>query len=132
MNERTSNSTTTLIGEALSQMSALLRSEVDLARAEIDANIKRAATAVGLLVAALVLAITALNVLTGAIVAGLAEAGLEPGWAAFLVGVALAAGAYLFLQKGTNDLKLSSIAPSRTAENIKRDAHAVKGAHDAH
>lgn len=131
MTDKTEHSTTTLISEAMSHVSSLVRSEVDLARAEIDQNIKRAATAVGLLIAALVVAITALNVLTGAIVAGLAEAGMEPGWAAFTVGVAFAAIAFFLVQKGTNDLKLSSIAPTRTAENVKRDAHAVKGTLDA-
>lgn len=32
--------------------------------------------------------------------------------------------------KGTNDLKLSSLAPTRTAKNVKRDAQAVKKVYD--
>jgi hypothetical protein len=32
------------------------------------------------------------------------------------------------LQKGTNDLKLSSLAPTRTAKNVRRDAETVKEA----
>ncbi|TNF22630.1 MAG: phage holin family protein [Rhodobacteraceae bacterium] len=124
-------STTGLIGDAMTHVSALLRGEVDLARAEIDRNLRRAGTALGLLAAALVVALTALNVLTGAIVAGLTEAGMEPGWAAFAVGVVLAILAYGFARKGTNDLKLNSIAPSRTAANVRRDAQALKGTADA-
>ena len=85
-----------------------------------------------MLVAAVIVSLTALNVLVTAVVAGLAEAGLEPGWAALIVGVVLGIIAFALVQKGTKDLKLTSIAPTRTAENVKRDAKAIKGAADAH
>lgn len=131
MTEKQNLSTGSLVSDAMSHVNALVRNEVDLARAEIDQNIRRAGTSVGLLVAAVVIALTTLNVLTAAIVAGLSEAGLEPGWAALLVAVVLAIVCYTLAQKGMNDLKLSSIAPTRTAENVKRDAQAIKGAVDA-
>lgn len=131
MTHSPNESTTDLIGDAMTHISALLRGEVDLARAEIDRNLRRAGTAISLLAAALVVALTALNVLTGAIVAGLSEAGMEAGWAAFAVGVVMAIVAYGFARKGMNDLKLNSIAPSRTAANVKRDAQALKGTLDA-
>lgn len=128
MSDRTTETTPNLLSDAMTHVSSLVRSEVDLARAEVDQNLKRAGAAIGMLAAAVVIALTALNVLTGAIVAGLAEAGIEPGWAAFIVGVVLAAIAAFLASKGSNDLKLSSIAPTRTAENIRRDAKAMKGA----
>ncbi|MDD9741590.1 phage holin family protein [Marinovum sp. SP66] len=131
MTKSPNESTSSLLGDAMAHVSALVRGEVDLARAEIDQNLRRAGTAIGLLVAALVVALTALNVLVGAIVAGLAEAGMDPGWAAFAVGVVLVIVAYGFVQKGLNDLKLSSIAPSRAAANVQRDVEAVKGAANA-
>lgn len=131
MTKSPNESTSSLLGDAMAHVSALVRGEVDLARAEIDQNLRRAGTAIGLLVAALVVALTALNVLVGAIVAGLAEAGMDPGWAAFAVGVVLVIVAYGFIQKGLNDLKLSSIAPSRAAANVQRDVEAVKGAANA-
>ncbi|MBT8416300.1 MAG: phage holin family protein [Silicimonas sp.] len=124
-------STTGLIGDAMSHVSSLVRSEVDLARAEIDQNLKRAGVAIGMLAGAVVAALTALNVLSAAVVAGLTEAGIDAGWAALIVGVALGIVAAVLASKGANDLKLSSMAPSRTAENVKRDAKAVKGSLDA-
>lgn len=124
-------STTGLIGDAMTHVSALLRGEVNLAPAEIDRNLRRAGTAIGMLAAALVVSLTALNVLTGAIVAGLSEAGMGPGWAAFAVGVLMALVAYGFARKGMNDLKLSSITPSRTAANMRRDAQALKATADS-
>ena len=131
MTKSPNESTSGLLGDAMAHVSALVRGEVDLARAEIDQNLRRAGTAIGLLVAALVVALTALHVLVGAIVAGLSEAGMDPGWAAFAVGVVLVIVAYGFVQKGLNDLKLSSIAPSRAAANVQRDVEAVKGAANA-
>ena len=131
MSHTPNESTSGLISETMAHLSALVRGEVDLARAEVDQNLRRAGRAIGLLAAAPVVALTALNVLVGAIVAGLAEAGMEPGWAAFAVGLALLLLASGFAWKGTNDLKLTSIAPSRTAANVKRDAQALKGAEDA-
>lgn len=129
MTERkTTESTGALLGDAMKHISSLVRSEVDLARAELDQNLRKAVNAVGMLVGAVVVALVALNVLAAAVVTGLTEAGMEPGWAALIVGVVLGGVAAILISKGTNDLKLSSLAPTRAAENIKRDARAVQGA----
>jgi hypothetical protein len=115
-----------LLTDAIAHMSGLVRKEVDLARAEVSENVTRAGVAVGLLAAALVIALTALNVLAAALVAGLAEWGLGAGWAALLVGVVLGVIAFALAMKAKNDLKLTNIAPSRTAKNVQRDAQAIK------
>ena len=124
----TTRSAGSLLADAMGNVSALVRNEVDLARAEISENVTRAGVALGMIAAAAILALVALIVLATALVAGLAEAGLHPGWAALIVGVALAAIAYVLFHKGTDDLKLSSLAPTRTAKNLRRDAEAVKEA----
>ena len=130
MSDDTNRSAGGLLNDALSHVSSLVRSEVDLARAEVNENLNSAAVAIGLLVGAVVVALTALNVLTAALVAALTEAGLDAGWSALIVGVLLAIIAYVMVNKGTNDLKLSSLAPTRTAKNVKRDAEAVKEVYD--
>lgn len=130
MNTDPNKSTGSLLSDALGHVSALVRSEVDLARAEVDENLKSAGAAIGTIVGAVVVAITALNILSAAVVAGLTEAGIAAGWSALIVGVIFAIIAYVMLNKGTNDLKLSSLAPTRTAENLKRDAQAVKEVYD--
>tara|TARA_R110002049_G_scaffold10127_3_gene50448 strand:+ start:155929 stop:156327 length:399 start_codon:yes stop_codon:yes gene_type:complete len=119
-----------LLSDALAHVSALVRKEVDLARAEVNENLKSAGIALGLIVGAVVVALTALNVLTAALVAALTEAGIPAGWSALIVGIALAVVAYVMINKGTNDLKLSSLAPTRTAKNVKRDAQTVKEVYD--
>ena len=112
--------------DALQNVSGLVRNEVDLARAEVNENLKSAGAAIGLIVGAVIVALTALNVLTAALVAALTEAGIPAGWSALIVGVAFALIAYLMASKGTSALKLSSLAPSRATKNVKRDAQAVK------
>jgi hypothetical protein len=130
MNTESHKSTGNLLSDALTHVSSLVRSEVDLARAEVNENLKSAGVAIGLIVGALVLAITALNVLTAAVVAALTEAGIPAGWSALLVGVVFAIIAYVMVNKGTNDLKLSSLAPRRAAKNVKRDAQTIKDVYD--
>jgi len=133
MTEPAREGTGSLIGDAMKSVTHLVRSEIDLARAEIDHNLRRAGVAIGLLVAGAILALTALNVLAAALSAAIAEMGIEPGWAALIVGVIFAVLAWALAAKGLRDLKLSSLAPSRTAENVKRDARALKGDdHHAH
>ena len=122
----TSRSATSLITDALTHMSSLVRKEVDLARAEVSENLNRALVAIGLLVGAVVMALVALIVLAGALVAAIAELGIEEGWAALIVGVLFAIVAAIMAAKGGNDLKASSLAPTRTAENLRKDKDAVK------
>ena len=132
-----SRSTAALLSDALAHVSGLIRKEMDLARAEMSGKITQAGVAVGMIVGAVVLLLTALNVLSAALVAGLArwmagegadEAALASmtGWAALIVGVIYFVIALILAKKGMNDLKATNLAPTRTAENVKRDAHAVK------
>ncbi len=123
-------STSALLSDALNHVSTLVRKEVDLARAEISENLNKAGAAVGMLVAAAIIALTTLNVLAAALVAALTEAGIEAGWSSLIVGVVLGLIALFLAMKGKNDLSASSLAPTRTAKNVKRDAYAVKDAYD--
>lgn len=127
-----SQSPASLAADALRISSDLVRKEVTLAKAELRQNLNRAGTGLGMIVAAAVLGIVTLNVLTVALVAALAETDLGPIWSAVVVGVVLAILAYVLLRKGMADLKPESLIPTRTVENVQRDASAVKEAyHDA-
>ena len=120
-----------LLSDALTNVSSLVRNEVDLARAELSENLERAGAAVGYIVAAVVIAMVALSVLAAALVAGVTAAGIPPAWAAVIVGVVLAVIAFSLSAKGLKVLKLSNIAPTRTAKNLRRDVNAIKEAtHD--
>jgi hypothetical protein len=120
--------TSTLVGEALNQVTRLVRGEIDLFRAELDQNAKSAGAAVGLIAGGLVVMLVALNVLASALVVAITELGLAPGWAALIVGVGLALIAAIMAKSGTSKLKLTSLAPTRTARNVRRDGEAAKEA----
>lgn len=120
--------TGTLLGEVLRHAVALLRGEFDLFRAEMDQNVKHAGAAIGMIVAGVVLFLVALNVLASALVVGITELGLDAGWSALIVGVVFALIAAILAKKGVNDLKLTSLAPTRTTRNVERDSETVKKA----
>jgi len=128
--DNTRKSAGNLLTDAMANVSGLVRSEVDLARAEISENVTKAGVAIGLIAGAAIIALVALNVLAAALIAALTEAGLDAGWSALIVGAALGIIAFVLINKGVNDLKLSSLAPTRTVKNVQRDAAAVKEAYD--
>ena len=128
--EDRTRSTPGLLNDVIAQISALVRGEMDLARAEVQENLRKAAVAVGLIVGGIVLILAALNVLAAAIAAWLTELGIDAGWSALIVGGVLAVVALILLMKGRNDLSASSLAPTRTTKNVRRDAQAVKESAD--
>lgn len=130
MTEQTSahdtRSTASLFTQAVGLAAGLVRKEVDLVRAEISEATSKAAVAIGLIVGGIVLVLVALNVLSAAIVAGLAELGIEAGWAALIVGAVYFVIAIILVRKGTNDLKAASLAPTRAARSVRKDVLVLK------
>lgn len=118
----------TLVSDALMHLTNLVRGEIDLLRAEADRNLNRAGAAVGMIVAGVVIILTALNVLAAALVAAISELGVDEGWSALIVGVLFAVIAAILVKKGMNDLKATSLAPTRTVKNVQRDGEAVRKA----
>jgi hypothetical protein len=119
-------STGSLLSEALTHVSSLVRKEITLAKAEVSESMSDMGTAAGMIVAGAICALVALNVLAAALVAAITEMGLAAGWSSLLVGVALALIALVLAKKGLNDLKPSNLAPKRTARNVKRDTEVLK------
>ena len=127
MADHSDRSAAALLGDLVSQVTELVRKEIMLLRAELSEKTSQAFTACGLIVAAVVLALTALNVLAAALVVALENLGIPGGWSAVIVGVILAAIAWILASKGISDLKASNLAPERTARQATRDAELVKG-----
>lgn len=123
-------STAALLSDAFRRVSELLRLEFDLARSEVAQNLNRAALAAGLLAGALVLALAALNVLAAAAVSALVATGLEGYWASLIVAGAFLLVALILAMKGVRDLRLSSIAPNRSARELRKDAAVLREVRD--
>ena len=101
MSETKERSAPALVGDLVHHVTELFRKEVQLLRAELGEKADQVFAALGFIVAAVVVALTALNVLAAAIVAGLTNAGIAAGWAALIVGVAFAAAAGACRRGGT-------------------------------
>ena len=115
-----------LFGDLSHSVSNLFRKEIELARAEASEKISQAGVAAGSIAAGGILALAALIVLLQALVIALTELGLAPALSSLIVGGVVAIIAFALIYKGINDLKGSNLAPRRTVESLRQDAHMVK------
>jgi membrane protein implicated in regulation of membrane protease activity len=115
-----------LIADVFAQVSRIFRGELALAQAEAALALRMVVKGFVLVLIAVVMAITALNVLSGALVAALAHAGLGPAWAAVVVGVIFAIIAAVFAWLGLAALRPSGQAAKRAAHGLQRNLDALK------
>jgi drug/metabolite transporter (DMT)-like permease len=115
-----------LIADLGNSVTTLFRKEIQLARAETSEKINQAAAAVVAIAVGGILALAALLVLLEALVVVIADAGLPPAAAAAVVGAVVAVIAYVLVHKGIRDLRAGRLAPSRTVDALKRDAHVAE------
>ena len=115
-----------LFSTASSQVGRLLRSELQLAKAEVSANLSNAGTALGLVGAGVAVGIAGLVLLLMAISVWLQQSGMSEAGANLLAAViGVGAGAAL-AWAGVGKLRSGSIAPTRTIEQVSEDASAIK------
>jgi hypothetical protein len=126
MDDLEQRSTPALVGDLVSHVTELVRKEIQLLRAEMSEKSTQAVVALGSIVAGLVIAITALNVLAAALVSALTNAGIPATWSAVIVGVGLAVLAAILANRGIAHLKAQNLAPERTARAAVRDTAMVK------
>jgi acyl-coenzyme A thioesterase PaaI-like protein len=115
-----------LLVDLSNSITTLFRKEIQLVRAETSEKVTQVGVALGSIAGGAILALAALIVLLQAVVIGLTHAGIPAGWASLIVGVVVAVIAYVLIHKGTSDLKASHLAPTRTADSLKRDAQVAK------
>lgn len=116
-----------LFGQLTQDLSLLVRQETQLAKTEIQEKISRASRDLVALATGGIVALIGGLAITAAIILLLVNpVGLEPWLASLLVGVLLAGGGYVMLQKGLRDLKTMDPAPRRTVESVKEDIQAIK------
>ncbi len=128
MTDPASTSTPGLVKDLVGNVNDLFYKEIQLLRAEMSEKTTQAMTAIGMIVAGIVIVLVALIVLAFALVAALENAGLGAGWSALIVGGVFAIIAFILIGKGVTDLKASNLAPNRTADSLSKDAQMAKGA----
>lgn len=115
-----------LFTDAIADLTALFRTEMRLAKAEVTEKIGRTAAGLGIIGIGAVLLMAALVILLEAIVAGLVAVGLAPHWAALLVAVVTGLVGGGLLSKGIADLKPANLTPDRTLNQLQRDVDVAK------
>ncbi len=114
-----------LVGELTSEISELVTSHVELAKAEVRQDARDAARAGGMFGGAGVAALVALLMLSAAAAWGLAEV-MEPGWAFLIVGAVWAVAAAVLGLTGKKELDEMNPGPQQTMEEIKEDRQWLK------
>lgn len=118
-------STGQLIATATDQLSQLVRQEMQLARAELTANAKRAGTGVGAFGGAGIVALYGLAVLVATAVIALGL--VLPLWlAALVVAVVLFAIAGALALFGRKKVEAATPPAEHTVDNVRADVEAVK------
>jgi hypothetical protein len=111
-----------LFTSVVSQLADLVRTEGQLARAEISEKMTLAATGLGLIVGGAILLMPALVVLLEAAVAALVDNGIAPYWAALIVGGACFVLGLILLLIGVSWLRAGKLVPDKTIQQLQRDA----------
>jgi uncharacterized membrane protein YqjE len=114
-----------LLGEITSDLSKLMRQEVDLAKVELKEEASKAGQAGGMLGGAGALGYLTLVFLALALMFAL-DAVMPTGWAALIVAVLLGAVTAVLFVVGRNKLKAVNPKPERTVETVKEDVQWAK------
>jgi hypothetical protein len=109
-----------LFGRVTSDLTTLLRQEVELAKAELRQEAGKAAKAGGMFGGAGVLGHLTVLFLALAATFGLGNA-MDLGWAALIVAVLLGLGAALLVVLGRGRLRQVNPVPQQTVETVKED-----------
>ena len=114
-----------LFSDLASQMSELVRKEVELAKVEVGQKAKFVGKNVAYLVVGGAIAYAALLTILAAIVMLLDN--VMPSWgAALLVGIVVAVVGWLLVSKARAALQTTDVTPQQTVETLKEDAAWVK------
>jgi hypothetical protein len=114
-----------LFAHLSSDLSVLMRDEVELAKVELKEEIGRAGRAAGFLGGAALAGFMVLVLLSFAAAWGLAEV-MAVGWAFLIVGALWGAiGAFLYL-RGRERLKNVNLKPEETVQTLKEDVQWAK------
>ena len=124
VSQTTTRSIGSLIGDLGKGVSTLVRQELRLAQAEGSEKMSRAITGVIAIFGGLLVALCALLVLLQALVIALAEH-MPASVASLIVGIVVAAIAFLMVWQGRRNLSAERLAPQRTVRSLREDSQMV-------
>lgn len=125
-NTREGSSFGSLISNVTHEVTALVRNEVELAKAEMRQKTSQLGMGIGSIAAAGGVLICGFLVLLASAVFGLNVA-LEAMWlSALIVGVIVVIIGFIMLQSGKKKLKATNLAPNRTMASLQNDQGMAK------
>jgi hypothetical protein len=124
--DKDNRSVATLLSDLVQQLSTLVQTEGRLLRSELTHSAHKAGAGAMEVAAGAILLLAALLVLLQALVVALANLGLGAGWSSLLVGVAVAIFGAMLVKRGTTNMSSSELAPTRTADQLGKDASLLK------
>jgi hypothetical protein len=116
-----------LFAELSRDATTLIRKEFELAKTEMSNNFSRLGRHAMFIAVGGALAYAGLLTIVAAVVVILAAAGLTWWAATLIVGIVVALGGYLLLQRGLSALLRDRLAPTETIETIKENAAWARG-----
>ena len=116
-----------LISDGLEQVTALFRSEIQLAKAEMAKKATNAGMAISLMVGGVAFAMATLVMLLTTVATFLVQAGLGTGLAFLLATILGGIVAAILVSSGIKKLKSETLVPERTVHQVQMDAQAAKG-----
>lgn len=111
-----------LFTDLVTQLTTLLRKEIQLAKAEASEKLTEAMSGVGIIMAAAVLMLAALVILLAGIANLITYLGVPAQWSYLIVGVVAAIIGGVLLKVGMNSLTADKLTPNKTIEQLQRDA----------
>lgn len=115
-----------LLTDLVNQMSALVRTEINLLKAEMRENIRSFGGAIVAVAIGAALLIAALLVLVQAVVTALVDAGMSAWLASLIVGVVLAVIGAILIKRGADKMSPSEMTPERTVRQMEKDVSLAK------
>jgi len=114
-----------LLGQLANHSAALVREEMALAKQELRESVRSLGRGVATLAIGAIIGLIALGTLAASAVVGLAHF-MDAGYAALIVGAALALIAGIFASIGVNRLKRTTLTPEQTMETLEEDRQWLK------
>ena len=111
-----------ILTDLVKEFTSLFRSEIRLARAEISDKVALLGVALALMVVGAVFVMAALVLVLQAVVAVLIDQGFTPPVAILIVAGSAVVLGLILIWAGLSQLRARNLAPTRTVEQLQRDA----------
>lgn len=110
-----------LFTDLVTQLTTLLRKEIQLAKAEASEKVTQLLSGVGIIAGAAILMIAALGILLEGIAHVITWLGVPGQWSYLIVGVVTVVIGAILLKVGISSMDVKNLTPKKTVNQLQRD-----------